>query len=95
MNVENTWYVYLIRTRLNTLYCGVSTNVAHRFHQHQCTKAGAKALKGKGPLQLAWQSNAMSKRRAMQIEYKIKQMPKYKKEQIILDSSMIIAELSV
>ncbi|MCG6258622.1 GIY-YIG nuclease family protein, partial [Vibrio furnissii] len=39
------WSVYLIRTRLNALYCGISNNVERRFCMHQQGK-GAKALKG-------------------------------------------------
>lgn len=84
MSEEKAWYVYLIRTRLNTLYCGVTTDVSRRFHQHCHTKAGAKALKGKGPLNLEWYSHAMSKREAMQIEYRVKKMPKQQKEALIL-----------
>lgn len=84
MNEKQIWYVYLIRTRLNTLYCGVTTDVERRFHQHSNTKAGAKALKGKGPLTLAWQSSAMSKQEAMQMEYRIKRMPKARKEALIM-----------
>lgn len=83
MSTEQVWYVYLIRTRLDTLYCGVTTDVERRFHQHRHTKAGAKALKGKGPLSLVWQSQAMSKQQAMQMEYQIKRMPKAHKEALI------------
>lgn len=86
MDKEQAWYVYLVRTRLDTLYCGVTTDVNRRFHQHSNTKAGAKALKGKGPLTLAWQSLALSKQEAMQMEYRIKQMPKSRKEAMIIES---------
>jgi putative endonuclease len=77
------WSVYLIRTAYNTLYCGVTTDVQRRYGEHQSGKKGAKYLKGKGPLTLAWHEYVGDKRLAMQIEYRIKQLPKIKKEAII------------
>lgn len=77
------WSVYLIRTASNTLYCGVTTDVQRRYGEHQSGKKGAKYLKGKGPLTLAWHEYVGDKRLAMQIEYRIKQLPKIKKEAII------------
>ncbi|WP_305417985.1 GIY-YIG nuclease family protein [Photobacterium leiognathi] len=32
------WYVYLIRTSSNSLYCGVTTDVERRFDEHQHSK---------------------------------------------------------
>ncbi len=82
-NQQPTWSVYLIRTVSNTLYCGVTTDVQRRYSEHQSGKKGAKYLKGKGPLTLAWHEEVGDKRLAMQIEYRIKQLPKIKKEAII------------
>ncbi|OOF07043.1 hypothetical protein BZG79_13560, partial [Salinivibrio sp. MA427] len=56
--MDTPWFVYLIRTRQGHLYCGVTTNVSRRFAQHSAGK-GARALRGKGPLLLAWQSEPM------------------------------------
>ncbi|OOF31167.1 GIY-YIG nuclease family protein [Salinivibrio proteolyticus] len=77
--MSESWFVYLVRTRHNALYCGVSTDVERRFQQHLSGK-GARALRGKGPLSLVWRSPAMSKQAAMQLEYQIKQWPKQRKE---------------
>jgi putative endonuclease len=82
-NQQPIWSVYLIRTVSNTLYCGVTTDVQRRYTEHQSGKKGAKYLKGKGPLILAWHEDVGDKRLAMQIEYRIKQLPKIKKEAII------------
>jgi putative endonuclease len=76
------WHCYLVRLNNNALYCGVSNNVAKRFEAH-CLGKGAKALKGKGPLELVWQSQAMDKRSAMQLEWKVKRFPKSKKERLV------------
>jgi putative endonuclease len=81
--MDTPWFVYLIRTRQGHLYCGVTTNVSRRFAQHSAGK-GARALRGKGPLLLAWHSEPMEKRAAMQREWEIKQWPKARKEALCL-----------
>ncbi|MCL4111303.1 UNVERIFIED_CONTAM: hypothetical protein GTU68_061834 [Idotea baltica] len=76
------WVVYLIRNRHNALYCGVTNNLERRFEQHQTGK-GAKALKGKGPLELVWSFDVRSKSEALKTEYAIKQLPKPRKEKLV------------
>lgn len=83
MKEEAQWSVYLIRTAGNQLYCGVTTDVERRFNEHQTRPQGAKYLKGKGPLTLAWCECVGDKRLAMQIEYRIKQLPKARKERLV------------
>ncbi|KLV04159.1 endonuclease [Photobacterium aquae] len=82
--VEAIWSVYLIRTKANQLYCGVTTDVERRFHEHQSSAKGAKYLKGKGPLTLAWTLAVGDKRKAMQLEYRIKQLNKQAKEKLVV-----------
>ncbi|WP_299013432.1 GIY-YIG nuclease family protein [uncultured Photobacterium sp.] len=77
------WWVYLIRTASDHLYCGVTTDVERRFREHQNSKKGAKFLKGKGPLVLAWSELVGDKKKAMQLEYRIKRLSKAKKESIV------------
>ncbi|MGF1682870.1 GIY-YIG nuclease family protein [Photobacterium minamisatsumaniensis] len=84
VKVEPVWSVYLIRTASNHLYCGVTTDVERRFKEHQGTMKGAKYLRGKGPLTIAWSSEVGSKRVAMQLEYRIKRLSKKQKEQIVI-----------
>ncbi|EHU9470796.1 GIY-YIG nuclease family protein [Vibrio vulnificus] len=76
------WSVYLIRTRLNALYCGISNNVERRFCMHQQGK-GAKALKGKGPLELVWSVPVGSKSVALKLERHIKTLRKQDKERLV------------
>ncbi|EHK9182187.1 GIY-YIG nuclease family protein [Vibrio vulnificus] len=76
------WSVYLIRTRLNALYCGISNNVERRFCMHQQGK-GAKALKGKGPLELVWSVPVASKSMALKLERHIKTLRKQDKERLV------------
>ena len=78
------WWLYLIRTANGNLYCGVTTDVARRFHEHSTSaRLGAKSLRGKGPLKLAFTYKVGEKTLAMQLEYRLKQWPKSKKEALI------------
>jgi putative endonuclease len=78
--VAAEWSVYLVRTAAGALYTGVSTDVERRFLEHQGGAKGARSLRGKGPLVLAFQSCVGGRGRAMQLERKIKSWPKNRKE---------------
>jgi putative endonuclease len=78
------WYLYLIRCRDNTLYAGISTNVAHRFAQHEgAGNTGSKYLRGRGPLILVFQQKLGSKSLALKAELRVKRMSKAKKEKLV------------
>lgn len=76
------WFVYLIRTADNRLYTGITTDVERRFAQHQCGK-GAKALRGKGELALAFFREVGDRSLALRLEYRIKQLTKPQKERLV------------
>ena len=78
------WYVYMIRMANGQLYTGVSTDLHRRLRQHQGELVGgAKALRGKGPLQLVWSAPAHSRAEACQWENKLKRLSKPAKEQLV------------
>lgn len=83
------WSVYMIRMADGRLYTGISTDVTRRVQQHQQGK-GAKALRGKGPLTLVWQQETDNQRSALQIEYRIKQWRKAKKEAFITNPCVLV-----
>lgn len=76
------WFLYLIRTSDNSLYTGITTDVARRFLQHQNGK-GAKALRGKGELSLVFSAQVGGKSLALRVEYRIKQLTKRQKERLV------------
>ncbi|EPL8733856.1 GIY-YIG nuclease family protein [Klebsiella quasipneumoniae subsp. similipneumoniae] len=76
------WFLYLIRTADNRLYTGITTDVPRRFRQHQAGK-GAKALCGKGDLQLAFSHEVGEHSLALRLEYRIKQLTKREKERLV------------
>lgn len=79
---EKSWFVYLIRTRTKTLYCGITNDLERRFEQHQAGK-GAKYLRGKGPLSLVWSQQVADKSAALKEEIRIKKLSKAAKESFI------------
>jgi putative endonuclease len=76
------WFLYLIRTPDNSLYTGITTDVARRFGQHQNGK-GAKALRGKGHLSLVFSAYVGERSLALRAEYRIKQLTKRQKERLV------------
>ena len=84
------WFIYLVRNNRNALYAGITTDVERRFIEHQSSgPKAAKALKGKGPLTLEFWYPVADRSIASQLEYRIKKLPKAKKEQIINDSELL------
>ncbi|PJG58774.1 GIY-YIG nuclease family protein [Aeromonas cavernicola] len=76
------WFIYMVRTATGLLYTGISTDPMRRLGQHQRGK-GARALRGKGPLQLVWQQQVSDQRTALRLEYQLKRQPKAFKEQLV------------
>ncbi len=84
------WYLYLVRCHDGSLYTGITTNVARRFAEHQKNNyAGAKYLRGRGPLMLVFQKKLGSRSLALGVESKVKKLPKARKEELITASTRI------
>jgi len=78
------WNVYLIRTRYGDLYTGIATDVMRRLTEHKgAGKKGARYLRSKGPLQLAYSAKIGSHALALKVERRIKKLPKREKEAIV------------
>ncbi|HEX7552496.1 MAG TPA: GIY-YIG nuclease family protein [Geothrix sp.] len=68
-----TWWVYLLRCKDDTLYCGIALDVEARLKQHQDGK-GAKYTRGRAPLELVFREACDSKAAALRRERLIKRM---------------------
>lgn len=82
------WYLYLIRTADNRLYTGITTDPERRLRQHQQGK-GARALRGKGELAMVFTTLIGDRSAALRAEYRIKQLPKRQKEQLVAGSATL------
>jgi len=78
------WHLYLIRCKNNVLYTGITTDVKRRFNEH-CNDSvkGAKFLRGKGPLSLAFSAEVGGRVLASQLEVRVKKLKKSDKERLI------------
>lgn len=71
--------VYLVRCRNGSLYTGIAKDVARRFAEHEGGVAGAKYLRGRGPLKLVFQHSIGARGLALRIEHRIKQLSRKEK----------------
>ncbi len=86
------WHLYLVRCRDGSLYTGITTDVARRFAEHQENRgAGAKYLRGRGPLMLVFQKKLGSRSLAHGVESKVKKLSKARKEEFVRADSCIEA----
>lgn len=69
-----SWIVYLLRCSDNSLYCGISNDVAKRVSVHNAGQ-GAKYTKSRRPVELVATSRAMSKSEALKLEHGIRKLP--------------------
>lgn len=76
------WSVYLVRTRLGTLYTGIATDVVRRLGEHAGGR-GAKYLRARGPLTLAYSVSVGTRGSALRLEAAIKRLPRVSKENIV------------
>lgn len=82
----SSWYLYLIRCEDGSLYTGITTDVSRRLAEHRDVDGkgkGAKSLRGKQPLTLAFSRAMGSRSAALKIEYAIKQLGKADKEALL------------
>lgn len=93
MQNTDSWYVYMVRCRDESLYTGIATDVERRFAEHQ-SNSGAKYLRGRGPLALVLKQRVGHRSRALKIERSIKRLPKHRKETLVKTGAGLQALLS-
>ena len=76
------WVVYILLCSDNTLYTGITNNLSKRLEQHN-NGSGAKYTRGRGPLTLMYLKEMEDKSSALKEEYRIKQLNKSNKLELI------------
>jgi predicted GIY-YIG superfamily endonuclease len=76
-----SWKVYLLRCSDDSLYCGTTTDVERRLHEHN-NGTGARYTRSRLPVQLVWRSDELTKSDAFKEEYRIKRLSKLMKEEL-------------
>lgn len=83
----SAWRLYIIRCGDGSLYTGITTDVERRLAEHRGGTAGrgARFLRGRGPLTLAFSAPAADRSAALRLERRVKQLPRAGKEALIRD----------
>ncbi|MBQ0754847.1 MAG: GIY-YIG nuclease family protein [Gammaproteobacteria bacterium] len=95
----NQWFLYIIRAADDTLYTGVTTDVARRFSEHE--KGGpqaAKYLRHRQPLTLCYHTAIGDRAQALRAEYRVKKLKRQAKEAMIVqqpDELTLLATLAL
>jgi predicted GIY-YIG superfamily endonuclease len=79
--MESKWYLYILRCGDNTLYTGITTDVAKRLEAHRSGK-GAKYTRGRAPLELVYQEECEDHSQALKREWEIKALTRMQKEKL-------------
>jgi len=92
-NSDKPWFIYLIKNKLNQLYCGVTVDAERRFLEHASNSPKcAKALKGKGPLILMFCARVGNQSEALKLEYWLKKQTRQHKDTLIAGTSVLPVE---
>lgn len=76
---SSAWFVYLVRCRDGSLYCGIAKNLEKRLAEHNSPDKGAKYTRGRRPLQLVYAEEVASRAQATQREGRIKRLTRAQK----------------
>ena len=83
------YYTYMLRCEDNSIYTGITTDVNRRMQEHfsQCEKCAKYTLTHKAKkLEIVWESE--NKVLASKLEYRIKELTKKQKEELIKSHSL-------
>ena len=79
------WTLYMIRTADGRLYTGITTDLERRLAEHSAGgRRGAKALRGRAPLQIVFRCEFTDRSQASTAEYRIKQLNRGMKERLVM-----------
>ncbi len=81
-NAGKSWYVYILRCGDDSLYCGISNDVAARLNKHE-NGTGAKYTKGRGPFELLYSRRFKNRSNASKYEAKVKALSREAKLKLI------------
>ncbi|GLC93207.1 hypothetical protein Tamer19_26150 [Cupriavidus sp. TA19] len=73
MSADDAWYLYLLECTGDSIYTGITTDVARRFAQHLSGK-GAKYTRSRKPIRVMAQLRFETKSEALKAEIEIKRM---------------------
>jgi putative endonuclease len=76
------WFVYLARCADDTLYCGITNDVAARLAAHNAGR-GARYTRARVPIELAAVHQCNDKGAALRLEHRVKQLTRAEKQRLV------------
>jgi putative endonuclease len=83
----DSWYVYMVRCRDNSLYTGITTDLKKRILEHNCGAKGARYTRGRRPVDLVYSEPASSRSTATIRESQIKRLSSDQKGLLVMESA--------
>lgn len=82
--MSSVWYVYILCCADQTLYTGVTTDLARRVHEHNTDdRLGAKYTRNRRPVSLVYREPCENRSAACKREAAIKKLSRRAKQQLI------------
>ena len=82
-NDDFGWFVYIIRASDDSLYTGITTDLARRLEQHQTGKGGAKYFRGRQACEFVYTESGHNRSSASIREAQIKKMTRQQKDLLL------------
>ncbi len=79
----SAWFVYLLRCRDGSLYCGITSDLKRRLSQHNSGKGAKYIIPARRPVKCVWKTKVKDKSTALKLEYQVKQCSRRVKLAII------------
>jgi len=76
------YFVYMVRCSDESLYTGITNNLENRLKVHNSGKA-SKYTRGRLPVKLVYQEDAVDRSFALKREITIKKLSKFEKEKLL------------
>lgn len=77
------YHLYILECADKTLYTGITTDLERRVYEHNMAKIGAKYTRTRRPVVLIYSKKFRTRSLALKAEYKIKQMTRVEKLELI------------
>ncbi|MEO6772783.1 MAG: GIY-YIG nuclease family protein [Kofleriaceae bacterium] len=84
------WFVYLARCADDTIYCGITNDLVARLIAHNAGK-GARYTRTRTPIEILGTRRCATKGRALRIEYRVKQLTRVQKLELVATPSRFAA----
>jgi len=83
VEVAVDWFVYIIRASDDSLYTGITTDVARRFREHGDAGKGARFFRGRSPVEVVYIERHVDRSSALKREAAIKNLKREQKKELV------------